>query len=295
MVFRVYIVALASLAVGQDAWAAAQDHLPVGETAPNFTLKSINADVTHGDTFVSVDSYLGPTAKDPKKAVVINFFATYCEPCKRAMPMLSTLHEAYKDRGLVVMTVAIDKEPEKVELARTIMAQSTAKYALLSDHFNIVTHRYALAQLPTTYLVDREGKIALANIGYSEQNSRRLVDEVRRLIGIPASEAMPEMVTAFLTNHPTAGHVETIAVPGVDPLFDLGEPSPRPPPAVATSVAPTDKPPTPAAAPAPAVKAAAAAAGKTSSAAKTVVIKSKVKASKGSAKKKTVKKKGRGK
>ncbi len=74
---------------------ADKDRYDVGEEIPTFTLKALNGDVL-GESYISVDRYFGSGAKEPKKALLLSFFASYCEPCKKEMPLLAALYETYK-------------------------------------------------------------------------------------------------------------------------------------------------------------------------------------------------------
>src|SRR5689334_20045427 len=87
---------------------ADKDRYDVGEVVPAFTLKAVNGEDI-GDTYISIDRYFGAAAKEPKKALILTFFATYCEPCKREMPYLAALFDAYKQKGLQIVSVSIDK------------------------------------------------------------------------------------------------------------------------------------------------------------------------------------------
>lgn len=222
------VLSLGFLMLGSVALAADKDHFDIGEAVPVFTLKAINTDVTHGEAYVSPDHYYGPEAKDPKKAILLTFFATYCEPCKKEMPLLAMLYDAYKDKGLQVLSVSIDKEPDKVEFAHALAKQTNAKFPVLSDHFNIVAKRYQVSKLPCVYLLNGEGKVAMVNIGYTDDASKKLVEEIRKTIGVPASEPVPENITTFLAAHPTGGHVEAVAVPGAEPAAATAAPAPAP-------------------------------------------------------------------
>jgi peroxiredoxin len=218
---------------------AGQDKFEVGEAVPVFTLKAINNEVTAGEAYISLDRYFGPDAKEPKKATLVTFFATYCEPCKREMPYLGLLFDSYKDRGLQVLSVSIDKEADKVEIAHELAKQNNLKFPVLSDHFNIVAKRYMINKLPCVYLINSEGKVAMVNVGYTEDASKRILDEVRKALGVPASDPVPEAIVAYQNSHAGAGHIESVPVPGATP-----------PPAAPASAPTAGAGPTAAAAPA---------------------------------------------
>jgi len=180
-----------------------KDHFENGEVVPVFTLKTVNVEES-GVSYVGVDAYYGPTAKEPKKAVLLSFFATYCEPCKREMPFLAALYDAYKDKGLAVLSVSIDKEAEKIDFIKNLAKASQVKFPVLSDRFNIVAKRYMIARLPCVYLINGDGKVALVNVGYNDDLSRQLLDEIRKVLGEPATEPLPEPLKKYLDSRAAA-------------------------------------------------------------------------------------------
>ena len=200
-----------TLTIGASSLARAdKDRYDVGEEVPSFTLKALNGDEV-GDSYISIDRYYGPTAKEAKKALLLSFFATYCEPCKREMPLLGALFESYKAKGLQIVLVSIDKETDKVDFAKTLAKDSGVHFPVLTDRFNIVAKRFFVAKLPNSYLINGEGKVLMANVGYNEDLSKRLVEEIRKAIGEPTSEPLPESVTKHMAK--AGSGPESVTVP----------------------------------------------------------------------------------
>ena len=80
-------LAVSCLLLPLVANAADKEKYEVGEEVPTFTLKPLNAEAA-GLKVVSLENYVGPEKTEKKKAVILSFFATYCEPCKRELPYL---------------------------------------------------------------------------------------------------------------------------------------------------------------------------------------------------------------
>ncbi len=207
---------------------AEKDRYDVGEEIPSFTLKAVNGEEL-GETYISIDRYFGAGAKDPKKVIILSFFATYCEPCKREMPLLAALFDAYKANGLQVVLVSIDKDADKVDLAKSLAKDSGVKFPVLTDRFNIVAKRYFIAKLPNLYLVGSDGKVTMVNVGYNDDVSKKLVEEVRKAIGEPTSAPIPEAVQRHMIKA-GSGAPETVAVPADD--SPNSQPAAAPTPAV---------------------------------------------------------------
>lgn len=189
-------------------WAQ-QDRHPVGKSVPVFTLKTVNPDIS-GETYVSIDRYYGNEAKEPKKAVLMSFFASWCEPCKKEMPYLAALYDTYRDRGLQVLLITIDKETDKIAVARALAEDSNVKFPVLSDRFNIVARRYFIEKLPNVYVLNNQGKVAMVKIGYTDDVTRKLLNEVRKNIGQPVGAPIPEGLKKFFEEESTSAPVAAV-------------------------------------------------------------------------------------
>lgn len=198
--FALLLTALVLLAPRIDAAT-----LPVGTRAELFTLKVANRDVVDKPIF-SLNQMVGEGASSPKKLVLISFFATYCEPCKKELPVLEELHKRYADKGLGVLVVSIDKDRDvpggAAEAVAKIGVEKKLTYPILHDRFNIVAKRYGVEKLPCLYLVDGAGNVALTNVGYTEEFTDVLTREVQTRLGVPiekiesaTTEAAPKAAT----------------------------------------------------------------------------------------------------
>jgi thiol-disulfide isomerase/thioredoxin len=191
-----------------------KDRFTVGEAVPVFTLKVVNPDDS-GQNYISVDRFFGAAPEEPKKLLLVSFFATYCEPCKREMPYLAALHDLYASKGLPVLLVSIDKETDKVDIAKDLAKKAGVKFPVLSDRFNIVAKRYMIEKLPCVYLINGEGKVVVVSVGYSEDVPKLLLNEIRKGVGDPVTDPVPPSIASFLEKHgPKAGEVESVDVPG---------------------------------------------------------------------------------
>ena len=162
------IVSLASLSVALVAAAlliaksasaeaaSAADGLPPGTPAPQFTLPVVNAFsavLTAAEVAKPVKKWgpadwSGPAPTESKKLVIMSFFATYCDPCKKEMPELARLYDTYKDQGLGVMLVSIDKGDEQKQEILDLAAKSAVRFPVMHDRFQVVARRYSAERLP---------------------------------------------------------------------------------------------------------------------------------------------------
>jgi peroxiredoxin len=162
--------------------AAAETRLDPGATAPMFTLPAINEG---GDVpkRVRLDDLVGERARTPRKAVVVSFFATYCEPCKKELPVLQRLHRAATDAGLGVVVVSIDREQAAHDELAALVKQHALTFPVLVDRFNIAAKRYGVEKLPSVFVLDGAGTVRNVNVGYSGDIAAELVRQIETVLG----------------------------------------------------------------------------------------------------------------
>lgn len=157
---------LKSLLIALCLWvplAGAADLPPLGHqmnpirppvAAPAFELTDMDGN-KH-----SLDEFRG-------KVVMLNFWATWCPPCRREMPSMQRLYENYAERGLAVVAVNQWEDPDLVfEFTGRLSVDPT--FPILFDRDSRIAEAYKVKGLPTTYLLDREGKIRYQAIGGRE-------------------------------------------------------------------------------------------------------------------------------
>jgi thiol-disulfide isomerase/thioredoxin len=170
-----------------------------GEPVPTFMLKALNAaEIGLPRPHVAVDRYFDADSEERKQLLLLTFFATYCEPCKKEMPYLAALYEAYRDKGLQILSITIDKEADDIAFAKELAARSGVTFPVLSDRFNVVARRYSIAQLPCVYLIDGDGKVIVVQVGYDEELKHKLLANIRKNLGEQPDAPLPEkLVTAL--------------------------------------------------------------------------------------------------
>lgn len=170
--------------------ARAQDDLAsVDKPAPTFRLPVYNL-AAMGEpvgTMIGVERYVGPDATDKKtKLLVVSFMASFCGPCKKEMPYLQTLHARYRDQGLRVMMVAIDREEDGQKKVAELIETNKVTFPVLKDRFNIVARRWLGNQspLPSLFMLRPDGTVKTVHRGYSEDASAILEKEVTAALGV---------------------------------------------------------------------------------------------------------------
>ncbi len=199
-----------SAVVASDAVASsdAADGLKVGTPAPQFTLPVVNdfvppvvatGPLAPKTTKWGPGKWTGDRPDEAKKLVIMSFFATYCDPCKKEMPELARLYETYKDQGLGVMLVSIDKGDEQRQQIIDLAKENKVTFPVMHDRYQVVARRYAAERLPYMLMLDPAGSVKVVHVGYTDELKANLENEVRGHLGLeplpppapPADEAKP--------------------------------------------------------------------------------------------------------
>ncbi len=122
----------------------------VGTLAPELSLKTID-----GDT-VDLSTYRG-------KVVILNFWATWCIPCRVEMPHFQELWQAHREEGFEMFGIAIDRKAKRVRKTLKEL-EVTYPVALTTEEIN---RRYKVTALPTSFIFDRQGRISAIYEGFA--------------------------------------------------------------------------------------------------------------------------------
>ena len=139
----------------------------VGKPAPDFTLKSLSGEN------LKLSEMTG-------NVVLINFWASWCGPCREEMPLLNALHSKYEPLGFTVLGVNVE---EDVNGAKGFLNNFPVDFPVLLDNTNKVSKQYQVIAMPTTVVVDRDGNMRYLHQGYKsgdEEKYRQMVKELVR-------------------------------------------------------------------------------------------------------------------
>lgn len=165
----IVVVAIAGLTftvVGEEAKLKVAPK--VGFLAPSFELEDPSGEM------VSLESFKG-------KAVIVNFWATWCPPCRAEMPDFQAFYEENKDKGLVI--IGIDQAEDARKVSKFLEEFETKiTYQILLDRRQKVSRDYRIFGLPSSFFIDREGVVqavwpGFMNLEVIEKNAAKILGE----------------------------------------------------------------------------------------------------------------------
>jgi peroxiredoxin len=153
---------------GRGSKAAPEIRPEVGYLAPDFSLPSL------GGQTVRLSDLRG-------KAVLLNFWATWCAPCRLEMPTMDKAYQEYKSRGLEILAVSLDAGSNSV--VKNFMQELKLDFPVLSDPDMEVLRLYRMVGIPASFLIDKQGIVRHREVGYrdwTDPESRRLLEAILR-------------------------------------------------------------------------------------------------------------------
>ena len=137
-----------------------------GQSAPDFALKSSTG------ANLRLSEYRGDV-------VMINFWATWCGPCRQEMPLLDELYSRYQRVGFSLLGVNIDDDSRK---AMNMVSELGVSFPVLFDNRKEVSKMYQVDAMPVTVILDREGTVRYVHQGYKPGYEEKYLDQIRSLL-----------------------------------------------------------------------------------------------------------------
>jgi DsbE subfamily thiol:disulfide oxidoreductase len=158
------MLATAVLAIASTGVAAALP--PVGKPAPDFAAKSDSG------RNVRLSELRG-------QVVLINFWASWCSPCRQELPLLSKIYSQYRGAGFALLAVNVDDNRKDAE---SMLKRLGLKFPTLFDGNKKVAKLYGVDTMPATLVIDRDGRVRYVHRGYYDGYERKYEQQVRELL-----------------------------------------------------------------------------------------------------------------
>lgn len=139
---------------------------PISGPAPDFTLKS------RGGKNLKLSEYRG-------QVVMLNFWASWCGPCRQEMPLLEQLFQRYQPMGFTILAVNVeDSSGDALKMLKDV----SVNFPVLFDSDNRISDTYGIEAMPSTILVDRDGNMRFAHVGYMPGYENDYDREIKTLV-----------------------------------------------------------------------------------------------------------------
>jgi len=155
--------ALAALIAGTIFTASAA--LKVGDTLPDLT-------------GFKLEGTLPESLKG--KVVILDFWASWCGPCAESFPVMDELQKKYREQGLVILAVSVDEKAAKME---TFLKKNPVSFAVVRDGEHKLVANVTPETMPTSFIIDREGKVRFIHNGFHGSTTRKqYVEQIESLL-----------------------------------------------------------------------------------------------------------------
>lgn len=136
----------------------------ISKPAPEFSVSRLN-----GDGQINLADLKG-------KVIYLDFWATWCPPCRKSFPWMEEMHARYKEDGLAIVAISVDG---KQELAEKFVRETRASFITAIDSDKITAKEYKLRAMPSSYLIGRDGKIISTHLGFRTSKTDAMEAEIK--------------------------------------------------------------------------------------------------------------------
>lgn len=142
----------------------AQAHIKVGDPAPVFSLPNLSGEIR---------------TEPVSSVVLVNFWATWCPPCREEMPSMAALHRRLESKGLHIVAVSVDRDASALA---GFVREYNLPFQVLHDKDSKISRVYGVFRYPESFLIDRTGKIRRHLIGAIEWTSPSILSDIEQLL-----------------------------------------------------------------------------------------------------------------
>jgi thiol-disulfide isomerase/thioredoxin len=139
----------------------------VGQPAPQFTLPTLQKDQA-----TTLKQYAG-------KVIYLDFWASWCAPCRTSFPLLNKMHEKLKAKGFEVVAVNLDEDKANAE---KFLKEFPISFTVLRDAKGEVSDEFVVESMPTSFIIDKQGVVQNIHHGFTSDDIKELEEKVTQLL-----------------------------------------------------------------------------------------------------------------
>lgn len=115
------------------------------------------------------------------KIIYLDFWASWCGPCRKSFPWMNDMKKKYQQQGLVIISVNVDND---MALANEFLANTPAEFQVFYDPKGKIARKFKLKGMPSSYLFDRSGKVVSTHVGFSTSKKTKYEHEIVTLLNM---------------------------------------------------------------------------------------------------------------
>jgi thiol-disulfide isomerase/thioredoxin len=139
----------------------------VGQSAPQFTLPTLQADQP-----TALKQYAG-------KVIYLDFWASWCAPCRTSFPLLNKLHEKLKAKGFEVVGINLDEDKANAE---KFLKEFPVSFTVLRDAKGEWADKFVVESMPTSFIIDKQGLVQNIHHGFASDDIKELEEKITQLL-----------------------------------------------------------------------------------------------------------------
>jgi thiol-disulfide isomerase/thioredoxin len=122
------------------------------------------------------------------KVVYLDFWASWCVPCRQSFPWLNAMQAAHQQQGFVVLSINLDT---KISHAKAFLEKHPANFDIIYDNEGKLSKKFALKGMPSSYLFNRQGKIIANHLGFNQQKKQNYQQEIIDALTVSSPKNVP--------------------------------------------------------------------------------------------------------
>jgi len=151
-----FVVFIALFSSSQSLWAAAGGDFTLDSNEGKISLKQFKGDV-----------------------VYVDFWASWCTPCRKSFPWMNKMHAKYEEEGLKIIGISLDT---KNTMTQKFLIKNPALFTIAYDPDGKVADDYKVQVMPTSYLIGRDGELLLTHKGFRSKHKEALEEEIKKAL-----------------------------------------------------------------------------------------------------------------